>query len=223
MCWAVKYLADYPPAQAKLRETLVSAFAAAASQNRNPSIEDITNTQIPYLDAYLEEVMRCANTVPIVDREAIVDTELLGYHIPKGTQISCLVTGPSMTTPPFEIDESRRHRGAPANKQAARTAWDPQDMAAFEPERWLVGGRFDPLAGPQIAFGLGTRQCYGKRLAYLKLRIGIVLLVWNLECLPCPPSFSGHEPALVMSNEPKDCFMCLRETEHGKNRFLESP
>ncbi|KAK8033517.1 cytochrome P450 [Apiospora marii] len=218
MCWAVKHLADNQDAQAQLREVLTASYPAAVTEGRSPDIGEITGVQIPYLDAFLEEVMRCANTVPVVDRQAIVDTQLLGHRIPKGTVVSCLVTGPSMTTAPFEIDEARRYGGNTSSKsnnaqqqQEARLSWDPYDMAAFKPERWLVDGKFDAQAGPQLAFGLGTRQCYGKRLAYLKLRIGIVLLVWHFKTRPVPAALGGQESVMVMSNEPRNCFMRLEE------------
>ncbi|KAK0625510.1 cytochrome P450 monooxygenase [Bombardia bombarda] len=212
MLWSVKILAENQSAQTELRDLLRASYTAAWSEGRDPSIEDITGTPIPYLDAFLEELMRCANTVPIVDREALVDTELLGYHIPKGTVISCLASGPSLTAPPFEIAESKRHQTQGSGKEGAkRVSWDPSDATLFKPERWLVDGKFDPLAGPQLAFGLGTRQCYGKRLAYLKLRIGIVLLVWDFEVLRCPEALSSFWPTQLMSSEPKDCYLRLRE------------
>jgi cytochrome P450 len=168
----------------------------------------------------MEEVLRCSGTVPVVDRQAVVDTELLGHHIPKGTVVSCLVMGPSMTSPGFDIDESRRNASSQAVKKEGRDrAWDPNDMSAFKPERWLArgeeGDEFDAAAGPQLAFGLGARQCFGKRLANLELRVILTLIVWNFELLPCPPALSGHKPVLIMTSRPKDCYVCLREIELG--------
>ncbi|KAK0625503.1 cytochrome P450 monooxygenase [Bombardia bombarda] len=229
--WGVKYLADHPSAQTKLRQALESAFASAAREGRSPSIQEITDTHnVAYLDAVIEETLRCSATVPVVDRQATVDTELLGYHIPKGSVVTCLVTGPSMMSPALEIDEARRSEtGRLAKKSEGRDgprAWDLNGMASFQPERWLTtnskkGGdgsiEFDAAAGPQLAFGLGTRQCYGKRLALLEMRILITLIVWNFELLPCPPALSGDKPILIMTNRPKDCYVRLREVKRGKN------
>ena len=47
------------------------------------------------------------------------------------------------------------------------------------------GEVFDSTAGPQLAFGLGPRGCYGRRMAFLQLRIFTVLLIWKFELLGC--------------------------------------
>ncbi|KAK7958083.1 hypothetical protein PG988_012931 [Apiospora saccharicola] len=204
------------------RRALEAAFARATAAGGQPTIQDITESQIPYLDAVIEETLRCSATVPVVDRQASTDAELLGYRVPKGSFITCLVSGPSMMSPAFEIDEKRRGVGVDASKPDRPVrAWDPDGMATFQPERWLVGqdGAFDPLAGPQLAFGLGTRQCYGKRLAYLEMRTLITLVVWNFELLPCPPALSGSKPILVMTNRPKDCYVRLREVRKGEEKL----
>jgi hypothetical protein len=141
----------------------------------------------------------------------------MGYRIPKGTVVTCLVTGPSMTSPAFPIDEARRSAEAKGSERQRHRPWDPRDMASFKPERWLVGRTddFDAGAGPQLAFGLGTRQCFGKRLAHLEMRIIISLIVWSFELLPCPQSLSGHKPVLIMTNRPKDCYVRLREVRRN--------
>ncbi|XDG09713.1 hypothetical protein ABKA04_009328 [Annulohypoxylon sp. FPYF3050] len=212
LCWSLKYLADNPKDQVKLRDELQSSLPTVRSQGRNPTIQEIASSHIPYLDATIEETLRCAGTAPVVDRVALVDTELLGHRIPKGTVVTCLVSGASMMSPAFEIENSRRS----ASSQAAITegrhrAWDPTDMAVFKPERWLVGGEFDASAGPQLAFGLGTRGCYGKRLVYLEMRIVLALVLWNFELLPCPPALSGYHSSLITTNEPKQCYVRLRD------------
>jgi cytochrome P450 len=187
-------------------------------------VHEITGSHIPYLDATMEEILRCAGTAPVVDRQAVYDTELLGYKIPKGTMLTCLVTGPTVMSPGFEIPDAQRSATSRAAKGEGRVrAWDPQDMAVFNPDRWIVRAgkdnmkdgqgveEFDPTAGPQLAFGLGTRGCYGKRLVYVEMRMVLVLVVWNFELLACPPGLSGYKSALITTNEPRQCFVRLRE------------
>ena len=48
---------------------------------------EITKTPAPYLDAYVEESSRMSPTLPVIIREAVVDTTVLGRRIPKGTSI----------------------------------------------------------------------------------------------------------------------------------------
>ncbi|KAJ5936912.1 cytochrome P450 monooxygenase [Penicillium verhagenii] len=219
LCWGLKFLADQPQAQSKLRNALESAFAPARAARRHPNIQEITNTHIPYLDATIEEILRCAGTAPVVDREARVDTEILGYAIPKGTVVTCLVTGPSMMSAGFAIDPARRSfTNQATEKRSQFRSWDPTDIALFQPDRWMAEGpdkkggeSFDPTAGPQLAFGLGTRGCYGKRLVYLEMRILLTLAVWNFELLACPAELSGYQASLITTNEPQQCYVRLRE------------
>jgi len=166
----------------------------------------------------MEETLRCAGTAPVVDRVALVDTNILGHHVPKGTVVTCLVTGPSMMSPSFEIENSRRSPSSQAAiKNGLLRSWDPADMSTFNPDRWMVpstkGEEFNASAGPQLAFGLGTRGCYGKRLVYLEMRILLTLLLWNFELLPCPPELSGYHSSLITTNEPKQCYVRLRDVK----------
>jgi len=185
---------------------------AAKSEGRNLSIQEIIGKHIPYLDAAIEEVLRCASTAPVVDRQALVDTEILGHRVPKDTIVTCLVTGPSMMTSGFAIDEGLRSPTSQAAKKNGRDrAWNSEDMTLFKPERWIVGGEFDATAGPQLAFGLGTRGCYGKRLVYVEMRILLTLIVWNFELLSCPTALSSYKSILITTNESRQCYVRLRE------------
>ena len=164
----------------------------------------------------MEEMLRCASTAPVVDRQAMTDTEILGYHIPKGTVVSCLVAGPTMMSPGFEINKRRRHTGSQTTRKEGRDrAWDSHDISQFKPERWLIqgekGDKFDATAGPQLAFGLGTRGCYGKRLVYVEMKILLTVLLWRFEFLSCPPELSSYKSRLIVTNEPRSCYVRLRE------------
>ena len=43
--------------------------------------------------------------------------------------------------------------------------WKAGTGRVFDPERWLVDGKFDANAGPSLPFSLGSRGCFGKNLA----------------------------------------------------------
>ncbi|KAI0534840.1 cytochrome P450 monooxygenase [Xylaria digitata] len=220
LSWAVKFLADHTVVQTRLRHALQSSFGATG-----PTFEAISSMRLPYLDAVLEEVLRRAATAPLVDRIALADTEILGCRVPKGTVVTFLSNGPSMLRPPFPVDETRRSPTSQARSDMNKS-WDPRDIATFKPERWLVpmatgqdtsdlaaDVEFDGAAGPQLAFGLGPRGCYGKKLAYLQMRIVLSLVVYNFELLPCPSHLSGYQAELVGVEKPKQCYVVLRETD----------
>lgn len=177
--------------------------------------------QIPYLEATIQEMARCACSIPLIYRESVVDTHILGRHIPKGTLVGLLQSGPSMMSPAFAISDRQRDiNGKTGAKTSQRRAWSSNDMASYNPDRWLVAGEkgeeFNALAGPQMAWGAGPRQCQGKRLSLLEMRILITLLVWNLEFLPCPPALAANEPALILANRPEKCFVRLREIKRTR-------
>ena len=172
-------------------------------------------TPLPYLEAAIEEIVRLSGTSDSIQRVATMDTQVLGCHIPKGTEVWMLGMGPSMVEPSFQIADSLRSASSKKVSAEGRVrAWDEStDMAAFTPERWLKieNGKevFDALAGPLLTFGLGTRGCYGKRLAYLEMRLIFTLVVWNFELLPCPPELSGYEAMNGVTRKPRKTYARL--------------
>jgi len=218
MLWGMKLLADNPQAQSALRIALQSAHSTAVAEKRSPSATEITHTTIPYLDAAIEELLRLGPTVPGAMRECMVDTVVLGKRIPKGTQVFLLNQGASFREPAWPIDEKDRSPSCQASaKERGVREWDPEGMDVFRPERWLVpaeGGKgemvFDSAAGPTMPFSLGVRACYGRRLAYLEMRILVTLLVWNFELLKCPEALSDYAGIDAMTHKPQHAFVRLR-------------
>lgn len=211
--WGLKCLSDNQAPQGRLRSILHASLGAAKAENRDPSAREIIDTNIPYLDAVIEEILRYAGTIPCIDRQTTADTQVLGHFVPKGTTMYILSSGPSIKTPAFEIDEHLRSNSSQEAKQDGRCrgGWDPKDIGLFKPERWLVSANeFNREAGPQLAFSLGTRSCYGRRLAYLELRIFVVLIVWNFELLSCPGQLSGYGSKIGITNKPRQCFVRLK-------------
>ncbi|KAJ0333089.1 hypothetical protein COL922a_011075 [Colletotrichum nupharicola] len=231
MLWALKYLTDCPQIQTKLRNAMEEGFSAASAEERNLRIEEIMQINVPYLYATMEEVLRCAGTAPLVEREAMEDTILLGYHIPKGTMVFSLGKGASIVTPAFEIDDTKRNETyhLAVKNRGKVPNWDPADVEVFSPERWLVpvttqeekdqlnrtgpGYEFDSSAGPQIAFGIGRRSCFGRRLAYVELRILLSLIVWNFELLKCSEELSGYQAKDGVTHKPLKNYVRLQKVE----------
>lgn len=170
----------------------------------------MTSTPVPYLDAIIDESLRCNPPLPMIAREALVDTVVLGHRIPKGTQIFFMSTGPDFRTPSFHIDDSTRSQTSREKYRTGR--WDSKDIHLFDPERWMKEDEMghpihDPQAGPMLAFGLGPRGCFGRRLAYLEMRIVLALLVWNFEFKKLDEPFSSYESYDGITSMPKYCYI----------------
>lgn len=219
MAWGVKLMTDHPAAQARLRDELRAALPAAARERRRPSFAEITRAQVPYLDAVVDEVLRHANTIAFVVRQAQQDNStVLGRHIPKGTNVFLMANGPGYLEPSLPVQDDVRSPGArrTTSKSALTGAWDDEDIGAFCPERWLqmdpdTGVEvYNPQAGPSLAFGLGQRGCFGKRLALQALRIHLGLIFWEFELLSTPAALGGYEAVQRFAREPTQCYIRLK-------------
>ncbi|KAI0537484.1 cytochrome P450 [Xylaria digitata] len=196
----VKMLTDGPNTQEKLRAALHAAFPQALKEKRTLTYQELCKAHIPYLDAVVEEVLRHSNTIGFVVRKALEDTTVLGYHIPKGTEVFLMANGAGYLEPSINVPDTIRSPGARRGGGKALTgSWDDKNIGAFQPERWLKTEpgsgvvTFGPMAGPQIAFGLGPRGCFGKKLALQTLKMQFALIIWHFKLLPTPPELSGYD------------------------------
>ncbi|KAG6272111.1 hypothetical protein E4U49_002952 [Claviceps purpurea] len=226
MGWTVKFLADNQIIQAKLRRQLRDSYCKAHGEKRQPEISEMLHTSAPYLDAFIEESLRCGKTAPNLLRQATVDTEILGHHIPKGTTVFLTVGGASITEPAMPVADEARSPSSLAHSQRL-PSWDDDEIAQFKPERWLKTrddetrtgtGEFDNLeydcnAGPMLNFGAGPRACFGKRLAYLEMRTMITLLVWNFTFERCAPDLSSFAERDEFTTVPTHCYVKLQRAE----------
>jgi len=213
MAWFVKFMALYPRAQAKLRDAVLAIF----KEKKFPVSSEILEVDIPFLDATIEEIVRCSATAAITTRRALVDTQILGHRIPKGSNV---ILNLRINKQPFEIKERRRSKTSQA-AQIKRTGGgfegeSGRNLDLFEPCRWLahdaITGKevFNAYALPNLTFGGGFRGCFGKRLAMIEMRIVVVTLILNFEFLPLPEEMSGLEAEEEVFRKPKTAFAKLR-------------
>ena len=163
LMWFVKYMTSYQSAQATLRKALQDAFSDG--DNKKPSAAEILERDIPYLDAAIEECLRLAGTASITVRQALTDTQVLGQHIPKGSNV---LLNLRMKDPQFEVDESLRSATSRAAQAKSRNGAgggrfrgpSGRDLEVFEPKRWLYRDEngnevFDAYSLPSLTFGGG--------------------------------------------------------------------
>lgn len=215
-CWIVKYLSQYPGVQGKLRTALRLAHTIASQEGRQPTAKEIIEAKTPYLLAVIDEVLRLQPPFGLIDREALTDTVVLGHPVPKGTVIFMSSLGPSLHAPALPLQEHLRSNGSQAKKWDRD--WASDDIHLFKPERWLTVDEeeevtHDPQAGPLLSFGLGPRQCFGKRLGYLQLRILITLMVWNFEFESLEAPLCSFESIELNVRQPRYCFVKLKDAK----------
>ncbi|KAL7808387.1 cytochrome P450 [Trichoderma gracile] len=218
IAWGIKMLTDNPAAQSRLRDALRSTFPTAVEEKRDLTYTELSNAQVPYLDAAVEEILRHSNTIAFVVRQAQQDTTVLGRHIPKGTNVFLMANGPGYLEPNMKLADEARSPGARRTAKSALTrAWSDEDIDKFLPERWLerdpdTGAEvFNTMAGPSLAFGLGLRSCFGRKLALQVLKLHFALIVWNFELLPIPEKLGGYEAVQKFAREPTQCYIRLKE------------
>jgi cytochrome P450 len=215
MQWALKHLTKHQDVQQLLYNALRTSHGDAAAANRLPTATEIINTNVPYLDAFIEENHRMGTAIPTVIRMTTREALVLGHRIPKGTDVFMIMNGPGFQRPALSVDESKRSESCQAAKQRYGT-WDDSDVAAFEPKRFLSMDEkgkplFNARAGPVLPYGAGLRGCFGIKLATLELRLIITLIVWTFELLLTPDSLSSFAGDDVNTHRPQQTFLRLKE------------
>ncbi|KAH8705044.1 putative cytochrome P450 [Talaromyces proteolyticus] len=157
----------------ELREKLPLSLLVESKDDEGYKTEPIPASAIdnnfPYLNAFLNEVLRYYPSVPFTSREAAHDTTLAGQHVPKGTNI--LIS-------PEIINKDEDLWGA--------------DAKVFNPDRWLAdagtnnngGNKSNGGAISNYAFGTfihGPRSCIGQGFARAELAIFVAVFVSKFE------------------------------------------
>ncbi|KAK2024098.1 cytochrome P450 [Colletotrichum zoysiae] len=213
LSWAIKFLSIHQESQERLRIALHKTHAAALTEGRNPTLEEIVRANNHYLNAVIEEALRMRPPFSFGSRSSHIDTTLLGYRVPKDTTIIITFMGPSLLSPAMPIPEELRSESCQKN---GRPAWPDEDIHLFKPERWLKTNEagetvYDSLAGPMQTFGFGTLQCFGKRLAYLQIRTVLTLLVWNFKFAEIEGILSSDAGVELSTLRPKYSYVKLEE------------
>lgn len=155
LTWAVYLLCKHPEMQSRLRNEVQANLPTPLDQNATITSADIDN--LPYLNAFCNEVFRLYPPVGVSIRKAVRDTTIAGIFIPKGTNI---------VLPPWAVNAS--------------TALWGSDAAAFDPERWIGPGRANSGGANSnyafLTFFHGPRSCIGQSFA--KAEFACLLAAW---------------------------------------------
>ncbi|RHZ43903.1 cytochrome P450 [Aspergillus thermomutatus] len=154
--WAVYALCKHPEIQDRLREEIRSNLPSVTDGGSAVSATDLDS--LPYLRAVCSETLRFYPPVPSTIREALHDTTVAGYHVPKGTVFTI---SPAVTNVDSEL-------------------WG-SDAGEFNPERWMKEGCANS-GGVSNHFGFltflqGPRSCIGATFAKAELASLLAVLV----------------------------------------------
>uniref|UniRef100_A0A914W0P9 Cytochrome P450 n=1 Tax=Plectus sambesii TaxID=2011161 RepID=A0A914W0P9_9BILA len=156
--WAFLYLIEHPDVQEKCRQQIWDEMG----RDRRPQWED--RLKIPYLEAMVHEVQRCANIAPFaIFHKTFKDTVLDGYLVPANSMIMMNLWSTLRDPEYFPCPEE------------------------FRPERFLdefgaVKERLESL----LPYGIGSRICMGESLARIELFVIIGALLQRYRFYKIP-------------------------------------
>ena len=167
-------LAANPDVQRKLH-TEVDAILGSPSARKQMSSDEISDAmeenvfaQFPYATAIVNETQRYHPVAPFAAVEAIHDTVVDGYVLPKGTNIMVLT------------------------RVAAMRCCPTPDPFLFKPERWIDATPEQKKQMERVdwTFGGGPRVCPGRHMATLELIYAAVLVfsLYDITEVARPPS-----------------------------------
>jgi len=151
-------LSKFPEAQRRLNAELADVLGG-----RVPTASDVPSLR--YTTMLFQESLRLYPPIWIIERRAIRDDEIGGYHIPAGT---------SVVISPYAL---HRHAGFWENPEG------------FDPERFSAD-RFASVAQhAYLPFGTGGHQCIGKEFAMMEARLIIAQVAqsYRLHLVPGHP------------------------------------
>ena len=158
LTWVWYLLSQYPSVESKLRAELAQTL-----QGKVPSLQDLSNLQ--YTRMVIQEAMRLYPPIWAIERRAISDDEIGGYHIPADSMV---------VISPYVI---HRHPDFWINPEQ----FDPE---RFSPERTADRPRY-----AYVPFGAGPRLCIGNNFAMLEAQLvtAMVAQAYRLRLVPGHP------------------------------------
>src|SRR6185295_11892666 len=136
LSWSWYLLATHPEIEEKFHAELADVLGGRA-----PDVSDLP--KLKYTEMIAKEAMRLYPPAYAIGREAVEETEIGGFHVPKKTQLFA-----------FQWVTHRDPR-----------YFDEPD--AFKPERWVNGELVPKYA--YFPFGGGPRQCIGNYFAMMEV------------------------------------------------------
>ena len=178
-------LAAHPDAQRRAQAEIDAVFG-----REDPLPEHIDMAKLPYVNACVLESQRWRPLGAFavgpfgLPRKSVVDEEILGYRIPKGSSVLLnqwtIAHDPDFYEEPERYNPDRFSRDSVGAKKGVR-----------QEGRKAV-----------YTFGAGRRECLGKDFALQNIGIALLQILWAFDIVPTEPldidAQTGFTPATVM-------------------------
>jgi len=155
MSWCWWLLAENPSVAERIYAEVDTVFHGAT-----PTLEGLT--QLQETEHALLEAMRLYPPIHVIGREALVDTEIQGFHCPKGT---------TLLMPAWAVHRDERYF---------------QNPDAFLPERWRDGFEKQLPKCAYFPFSAGPRTCPGSNFAMLQMKLVIAMIAQKFQFTVAP-------------------------------------
>jgi cytochrome P450 len=152
LTWTLLLLAQHPRIAAELLDELRSKLGS-----RMPSLGEAGN--LPYLDAVVRESMRILPPVPFQIRVAQCDTEIFGYHLPKGARVILNTFLTNRMPHPYP------------------------DGDVFRPDRWFT---IAPTAFEFPVFSAGPHSCPGYWFGSTAVKVALAAIFMRYRLVLAP-------------------------------------
>eukprot|EP00756_Hemistasia_phaeocysticola_P047597 Hpha_TRINITY_DN22072_c0_g1::TRINITY_DN22072_c0_g1_i1::g.112145::m.112145 len=159
MSWTLIRLAEHPESQKRVRDEALRSGLFSPGPDR-AEVTWASLSRLKLLDQAFLEASRLTPSVPALTRMPAADTQVCGYVIPKGQEVSFNVYG--------------------LNRDPA--VWG-QDAGDFKCPRSGLDGK------EYLSFGKGARMCVGRPLSFLESKavIGTLLCAFELRSAESKP------------------------------------
>ena len=162
LAWTLYLLARFPEWSEKLSSEVRAATGGAPVEGRHID-------RLVLVHQVIKESMRLYPPVPLMSRQAAVDTALAGHPVRAGT---------SVVMPIYAIHRHARR-------------WENPD--AFDPERFAPEHEAKIARYQYMPFGAGPRICIGRAFAEIEAAAMLATLLQHARFEPV----AGHEPVPV--------------------------
>lgn len=152
LTWAFYLLSQHREVLRRVQREVDGVLAGA---DRMPTVEDLSS--MPYALQVFEEALRLYPSAPIIPRLTLKDTQLGGYHVPKGSRVLVNL---------FNIHRHERH-------------WT--DPERFHPDHFAEENRKGRYRFSYMPFGAGPHLCIGKHFALMEAHLLLAALVRRYE------------------------------------------